>query len=211
VIERTGPAATAIHRWFDENQARAASARWIILAGLAGGLDPEIQPGRGYVISTVISHDDRRHVASISADECARVESPNTSHATATITSTDHVVSSPADRAALREATGAQLVDMESAAFAERAKQLGARWGIVRGVSDGVNSLLPRGLDHWVDESGRTRLGSVIMSLLRHPGDLPRTIALARASRAALRAIAPILCRFTTGALSQIGSDRQGH
>ena len=72
------------------------------------------------------------------------------------------------ERAAVARA-GADLVDLESVAFAEIATDRGWRWAIVRGVSDDAGSPLPAGVESWVDRRGRSRPLRTAGAVVRHP------------------------------------------
>jgi nucleoside phosphorylase len=108
------------------------------------------------------------------------------SHEHCAIVSTAHIVTTVAAKAELAARTGADMVDLESAAFASEAQRLGWNWLIVRGVSDGAEDSLPHEIDQWVDATGRTRPGAVALSLLRQPTLAPSLWQLARTSRAAM-------------------------
>lgn len=187
-IECCGPGGENIQQWFAQNEQRAAQAAWVMLVGLAGAIDPAISPGSAHAVAVVIDqHDDCRRESAL------RLPDASTSIA---ITSSDVLIRTEEDRATLAYATGAHLVDQESAYFAACADRIGVRWGIVRGVSDGIESRLPRKLDRWVDGTGRTRLGRVFLGLLLRPGDLPRMLSLGRTSRRAMREAAAVVSRL---------------
>jgi hypothetical protein len=82
----------------------------------------------------------------------------------------------------------ADLVDCESAAFAEACESASVRWGIVRGISDAWNESLPEQAATWIDPRGTTRITKVLTDCLTHPSLIPRVIRLGRQSSAALRA-----------------------
>jgi adenosylhomocysteine nucleosidase len=188
VIECSGPGRAGIERWFDRNETLASQSPWLLLVGLAGAIDPAIRAGSAHAISMVVNGDGKHMRATMTPAVC--------DDRAVRIVTSDTLVRDPAARISLHRATAAQLVDQESAAFASRAERVGVRWGIVRGVSDGVENSLPRDLEKWVDPTGRTRLGRVILSLLRSPGDLPRMIAIGRASRCAMREAANVAARL---------------
>jgi nucleoside phosphorylase len=92
-----------------------------------------------------------------------------------------------------RARSGADVVDMESAAFAREAMARGWRWTIVRGISDGALDALPADVADWTDADGRTRAARVAVALLRRPA-LARDMArLGARSRRAMAAVARAL------------------
>lgn len=184
-IECCGPGADNVARWFERHEQRAVQASWLMLVGVAGSIDTAAAPGTAHVVTAVIDqHDDRRRNSLLH---------PAGERRECMITSSNTVIDTPEGRAALSYATGAHLVDQESASFAACADQLGVRWGIVRGVSDGMGSRLPRRIEQWVDDDGRTRVGRVLLCLLFSPGDLLRVLALGRTSRRAMRAATSVV------------------
>jgi O-succinylbenzoate synthase len=82
----------------------------------------------------------------------------------------------------------ADLVDCESAAFAEACESAGVRWGIVRGISDAWDESLPEQAATWIDSHGTTRVSKVLTDCLTQPSLIPRVIRLRRQSTTALRA-----------------------
>ena len=102
------------------------------------------------------------------------------------IFSTSRIVTTPAAKAELAARTGADLVDLESAAFADSAVKLGWNWAIVRGVSDGADEFLPDGIEQWVDAAGRTRVAVVALAFLQRPALAPTLWRTACAGRAAM-------------------------
>jgi len=88
----------------------------------------------------------------------------------------------------LAGAYGAHLVDMESHAFASTCSQLGLRWAVVRGVSDGPNEALPVGIEHWVDERGRARPLRLIGQCVLEPPTFIAALRLRTRTRGAMRA-----------------------
>lgn len=148
----------------------------VILFGLAGGLrEGEVAPR----IGRVVDKDGRSWTPS--------VISPGLS-APATIVGVDEPVLHPARKKQMAKAYAASLVDTESHAFAAAAHAAGLRWAVVRGVSDGPDTALPAAVSEWVDATGRTRLGRILLAAILNPGVIPAAVALARRARPALRA-----------------------
>jgi len=115
------------------------------------------------------------------------------------ITSADDAVCTPADKNRIACETGADLVDLESVAFARSASSLQWSWAVVRGVSDDALTHLPPELRRWVDSRGRARLPRLVTDLLGHPRRLPAVFRLRRHAAAALRAVAMQLDQLIEG------------
>ncbi len=159
----------------------------IILAGLAGALRADISNGSAYVPTRVI--DDAAH--SWRPTGLAEGNLPGPSGPT--IISTVHTITTTPDKHALAERSGADLVDLESAAFAEAASAAGRRWAIVRGVSDSLHDMLPEDIDEWVDAQGRTRTSAVIAAILRRPALVGEVRRLRADSIEAMNAVAEVI------------------
>lgn len=97
-----------------------------------------------------------------------------------TLIAVDRIISTPADKHALHEATGAAIVDMEAHAFAAACERHGLRYAIVRGVSDRPDETLPEETLHWIRPDGSTRTLRAIIDLLRRPGHIPHMISFVR-------------------------------
>jgi hypothetical protein len=107
--------------------------------------------------------------------------------------SAEYVIRTPDAKRVAAERFDADLVDMESAAFARVAEAAGWNWRVIRGISDGYNDTLPDGVEQWTSANGRTRIGAVLGSLARRPMRLPtlvpQLLALGRRSGAAMQAV----------------------
>jgi hypothetical protein len=146
--------------------------RGIILAGLAGALDPAlddgdvvIEPSSGDALQSLPSRRGRIHTS-------------------------DHLIATPAEKAALFASTGAAVVDMETAkvrAFAERA---GVPFLAIRAVSDRADHPLDPATVSWVTPAGGLHAGKVAATLLRRPAMVPELMRLRRRSNLAMQNLA---------------------
>ncbi len=108
----------------------------------------------------------------------------------------DRTLTSPEAKRAWAAHSGADLVDLESAAFARVADENRWRWAIVCGVSDGPDTTLPADIDTWVDAGGRTRIGRVARALLRGHVSLGGLMRLHTDGSAAMSAAAALIERM---------------
>jgi adenosylhomocysteine nucleosidase len=83
----------------------------------------------------------------------------------------DAIVHDPAERARLREASGADAVDMESGVLARS----GRLAGVVRAISDDAGSAV-EGVDRTVHPDGRTNVAGLVRWVATHRGDAIRSI-----------------------------------
>ena len=161
----------------------ARGASGLVSFGLAGGLDPSLAAGDLVIPAMVIEGDD-----SFAADPtlAARFGAMQPARALA---GTVALASIAAKRAAW-EASGAAIVDLESGAVARVASRHGLPFAVLRAVCDPAGRALPPLALAALDAGGRIGARRVIISLLRHPAQLPALILLARdamRARATLR------------------------
>ena len=166
------------------------TAPLVISAGVCGGLDPRLAPGDLVVPARVLAPDGET-LAVAPAD--ARALAAAGTAATGTLVTTLTVVGSPAAKAALRSATGAEAVDMESAAILAAAQADGLEAVVVRAVSDGAAESVPAELSALLGPEGRLRGRRALLLALTRPQALPRALELRRGSRRALAAVARVL------------------
>lgn len=157
----------------------------VVLVGTAGALNARCIPGSDHLVREVCRPDGSVLVSRVVREADARVvESPL-------------IVSTREAKRALGLATKADLVDLESFAFAECAESAGLRWAIVRGVSDGVDDVLPRECAGFINDAGETRLLRVLRAIALRPRLLVELAQIGRTARRAMRSAA-----FTTDGLA---------
>jgi hypothetical protein len=174
----TGPGAESIVVWALNHQ---VGERKIVLVGLAGALSPEFAAGNAYGITDIVDENGEDEwtppLVLDDADQQDKVVA----------TSTHAPLTGRLARKIMSQETGGMLIDLESVAFASSATKHGwTRWGIIRGISDDFTTLLPKGLEEWIDESGQTRWGAVMRSLLLKPMLIPKVVELRQHSTSAM-------------------------
>lgn len=159
--------------------ARGATA--LVSFGLAGGLDPAL-PAGALVIAEAVTGAGTIHTTT------AALTAPLPRAGLALAARC--ILATPAEKHAAHTATGAAIVDLESGAVALVAIRHTLPFAVLRAVSDPATRTLPPAALVALDSHGRIALGPLLASLLRHPGQLPDLIALARdtaRARATLR------------------------
>lgn len=168
-VVQTGIGRDAVRRALERERASGDS---FILAGACGALrEVEDLPAVARVI-------DRGG----SQWRCVFAPAPPPGRVVRTLVAVDHVVATPEDKLALHAETGADIVDMESHAFAAACEAYGVRWHVVRGVSDSPTETLPREVLGWITPSGETRSARAAFDLVRKPGLIPHIAAVVRRS-----------------------------
>jgi len=174
-------------------------AQALVSWGMAGGLDPAFTPGTIFLPSEVISPDGatalpteqtwREQLGTRMAQQEPGQHRPVTS---GRLLTTPKAVGTGADKAMLFQRTGAVAVDMESLAIAEVARARQVPFIAVRVIVDSAGDTLPRAVTAAADSEGHLRIGRLLASLARTPGELPALIRLGGRYRAANRSLAAV-------------------
>ena len=141
----------------------------VILAGLAGGLDPELRTGdvivEPYPATLPLGARGGRVHCSTS------------------------LIGTAAEKAALFASTGAACVDMESAIVRRATDGAGVPLTVVRAVLDPADQPLPHYLLKLTNSRGRLRPVALAVLLMRRPRVMGELMRLRRSSRLALAAL----------------------
>ena len=144
----------------------ARKYRAVLLAGLAGGLDPSLAVG-DLILDADGEFGLRRGAIHTAAG----------------------IVSTPDAKARLFARTGAAAVDMEGLAARRFANNLNLPFLHLRAISDAATDSLDPALLGWVDPFGKPRPFAAAAGLLRDPRRVAGVVRLARASQMALRCL----------------------
>ena len=155
----------------------------LIMAGLAGALDPSLQVG------------------DIVIDDCPPAYLPNLPHHAGRIIVAPAIVATPHDKQALFEQTHALAVDMESEAARDFARGLNVPFISLRAISDTAHETLHPAVINMVNAFGQPRPLSIATALLRQPSLIPQLTQLKKnadyASQQLAAAVASIIERIT--------------
>ncbi len=169
--------------------------------GTAGGLAPELSPGSLILPKTVIaSNRSLYHVDATWHNRlCSRLEGHIDFHTDPMAESTT-VVRSLGEKAILFRETGAIGVDMESAAVATVAQEVGVPFLVVRVVADAMDTTIPKSTLNAFNEFGRLSFLRLIQGFVQHPTELFALLRIGRNYRAAQRTLATV-ARLTGNSL----------
>ncbi len=159
----------------------------VILAGVAGGLQPLHDGGGAPRIRAVVSTAGETWIP--------KWTGPWPGHDEVVVVGVDVPAWTAEEKGALAAQTGADIVDCESHALAAWAQQSNIPWGVLRGVSDGPIDELPREIVDWVDPAGRMRPLAVARALIRKPSLIAEARRLRAATVTAMRQVAAQLDR----------------
>jgi hopanoid-associated phosphorylase len=161
-------------------------ATGLVSFGIAGALDPDLEPGDLVIADDVILADGRR--INCDADWRRRILQKVSAQG-GTIAGRSVAAATRAEKGALFDNTGAVAVDMESHHVAEAAALHGLPFIVIRAIADTANDTLPEAALKGLNEEGRPAIGAVLLSLLMKPWQLPGLIRVALRSRTAMNAL----------------------
>jgi hypothetical protein len=163
-----------------------AAADLVLMAGLAGALDPSLMVGDLVV-------DD--WPASLPLPPRVRRGAIHTD---------PRIAATPAQKASLFAQTQAIAVDMENATVREWARRHGAEFGAIRAISDRADQPLDPAVLKLVDPWGRPRPLAIAQTLALHPRLIPHLLRLGTDSKAAAHRLGQAI-RQTIGSADSNG------
>jgi hopanoid-associated phosphorylase len=178
-------------------RAVARGGRGIISFGVAGGLEPGLEPGECVIAAAVVTANARYKTCERWSRQLMHALPKARARA---ILGVDKVVACPKAKRALRDVTGAAAVDMESHLAADVAAQHGLPFAAIRIIIDPSHRPLPPAALVPLCSDGAPHVAGILRSLAREPRQfvaLMRVAFDARAARAALfrgrRLLGPLL------------------
>lgn len=166
----------------------------LLSAGLAAGLDPRLAVGDVVGATEIVGGEG--------AIRCAPCP-PVAGMTRAAVAATERVLVTPAQKEALRVATGAAAADMESLAIARIAQAAAIPFFAVRAISDAARDPLPLDFEACRDPAGDLDLRRLLLHLLQRPASVPALLRFAGGCyRAAARLGEAIEGMLATGAVA---------
>jgi adenosylhomocysteine nucleosidase len=160
----------------------------VVMAGLAGALDPTLKVGE-VVIDGELAGDFHGVI-----------------FRSGKIVASDKLISTPEEKAKLFSKTGALAVDMESAAARKMALAADLPFISIRAISDTASQTLDPSTMAMVDEFGRPKISSIVLSLSRRPQLVGQLQRMGRSAALAAANLAAALKALTdSGALAWVG------
>ena len=147
---------------------RGHKPAWVISAGFAGGLRPELRRGDIVMADEILDISGRTLSIDLKAES-----DPRTGLHVGRILTVDKIVHEPAEKAALGQKYEALAVDMESWAVGEICRQDKVRFLSICVISDAVDDTLPEDLDRLImQQTTAARLGAAAGTLFRRPSSI---------------------------------------
>jgi adenosylhomocysteine nucleosidase len=159
--------------------AELPEASVIIMAGLAGALDP------GLKVGDIVCECADPHPCPL-PEYWARGQ----------IHTSDRMISTPLEKAELFRQTGAKAVDMENAIVKREAEKAGIRFVGIRAISDTAADAVDAELFKIVDEVGKVRPMAAAGLFLRNPGLIKQARRLQADSEKALDALGAAVLNY---------------
>ena len=172
-IVQTGPGRARAQRGA-ERLIDGHRPRWVVSAGFAGSLNPEVARNAVLVPTEVANVEGRR----FAPDWPAGVDPPPLVERRGRLLTVDEVVLKAAQKATLRLDHGADLVDMETSAVAAFCGERSVPFVSVRVVSDDATTDLPTEILSIMGETGSYRIGAAIGAIWKRPSSLKDLLAL---------------------------------
>ena len=209
-----GPGMVVVCSSSDPRQLRAlltvldpTTIRGVISFGVAGGLDPSLEPG-DIVLATEVRAGDGRWFAGVSLNDevIARVTTQRQRIVRGGLAGVEDVVLASARKLALWLQTGAAAVDMESHIAAAYAEQVGLPFAALRVISDSAHSSLPTLARAAIRPDGKVDLVRVLSGVARNPSMLSALVSTGLDFNRALRSLRG--CRsFLPGSAGLVTAD----
>jgi adenosylhomocysteine nucleosidase len=154
----------------------------LVSFGLAGGLDPALRPG-AVVVPSEVCVDGRL------AGADPRLSDRLGGATRHSLLAGTQIATTAAEKAALRHATGADAIDLETAGLVRVAEARGLAFAVLRAVCDPAERNLPPAALAALNVGGGIALSRVLRSIARRPTQIPALLALAADAIAARRAL----------------------
>lgn len=153
---------------------------FVLTCGFAGGLNPELGIG-----DVLFASDDPNLRARLTTAQATPAK----------VFCATRIATTVGEKAELRRTTGADAVEMESAAFAEVCGARGIRFAIVRAISDAANDTLPLDFNELSNPDLTLNFGKLVWVIARSPGKIPALLRLQKNSSHAARCLAEVLMK----------------
>jgi len=145
----------------------------VILAGLAGALDPALAVG-----DIVFEATPDGFCGPLPFRQCK-------------VHTSDHMISSIAEKQQLFVETGCAAVDMEGAIVRRLAESAGLPMLHIRAIGDSAAEALPERMMNWIDDLGEPLFPRIAADMFLYPSQISTMMRLGKNSRLALRNLAP--------------------
>lgn len=145
--------------------------RWVISAGFAGALKPEMHRHDLLMVDSLMDTTGKRLALDLKVDPASLARTPGV-HVGRLLTS-DRMICLPDEKQTLGQQYDALAVDMESFAVAEVCRQAQTRFLAIRVISDPLDEPLPRDVERLIRQKTYTaRFGAALGTIFNRPSSL---------------------------------------
>lgn len=153
----------------------------VLTCGFAGGLNPGLKPG---------------NVIFWSLDEIFQFKIPAAGAKPAKFFCADRIATTVAEKIKLRNETGADAVEMESAAIHAICVERGIPCATIRVISDTANEDLPLDFNTLAKPDKNLDMGKLLLAIARSPGKIGALMKLQKKTRFAAEQLAGVLAKI---------------
>jgi adenosylhomocysteine nucleosidase len=158
------------------------SPKLVLTCGFAGGLNPDLKIGD-------VVYETREPNSKIPNLVTARAKP-------AKFYCADRIATTVAEKRKLRELTGADVVEMESAAIHAVCKERNTPCITVRVISDTAHEDLPLDFNALAKPDKNLDFGKLFLAIARSPGKIPKLMALQKKTKFAAQQLAAALAKI---------------
>jgi len=151
----------------------------VLTCGFAGALNPDLK-----IADVVFDADVDAGISAVLQQSGATL---------AKFHCAPRVVITVAEKAALRQSTGADVVEMESGVIREICRQRKIPSATIRVISDTAHEALPLDFNALMTADDALSFPKLALALIKSPGKIPRLMQLQKNTRAAAQALAQML------------------
>jgi nucleoside phosphorylase len=165
----------------------ANSPKLVLTCGFAGGLNPELKPGEVVFELAGPAANDQKLVANLAAAGTKPVK----------FLCADRIATTVAEKKKLRAETGADAVEMESAAIHVVCAERGIPCATVRVISDTANEDLPLDFNALCKPDKSLDYGKLFLAIAKSPGKIGVLMQLQKKTKFAAGQLAGVLAKIT--------------
>jgi adenosylhomocysteine nucleosidase len=182
-----------------EDALRVHQPRWVVSAGFAAALSPDLRRGHILMADSVVDAQQQRLDVGFRIDP--DLVQANPSLHVGKLLTIDHLIRDRAEKEQLADHHDAIACDMETMAIAQVCQQQQVRFLSVRIISDQMDDTLPREIEHMLDQASVAgKIGAATRAIWERPGSVKDMWKL---RETAIRA-ADRLAGFLIGVLPQL-------
>lgn len=176
---------------------------WVVSAGFAGGLDPQLRKGDILMADSLVNSDGRRLAMDLKIDP--QTIAANKRLHIGPCAASDTILHRPSDKEALGRRSGALAVDMESWVVGDVCRQAKTRFLAIRVISDAVGDELPIEVETLSRQATTaSRVGAAASAIFRRPSSVKDMLKLKEDALV----LSDRLARFLAGVVEQLAPKR---